>query len=309
MTRRVCEILLDVLADAGARDVFGVTGDALNPLLEAIRTDARFRWYGVRHEENAAYAAYAQAELTGGIGVCAGTTGPGAVHLINGLYNAKKEGAGVVAITGQGARAERGSDSHKEIDLAKLFDGVCAFQALVESPAQVPRVVEIAVQRALAGEVVRIEVPIDVMAATVPSEHFRRPLGPRARGDPSTGRGAGPCRGRHRRRRSAVTARCGCSAATAASACRSPTSVSAVRFEWPIKVLVFNNGELGFVKMETEVAGLPANPQATALRNPDFVASARACGGDGMRVEHAGDASRPSRPRVPRARPSSSTRS
>jgi thiamine pyrophosphate-dependent acetolactate synthase large subunit-like protein len=82
-------------------DIFGVTGDALNTLLEAIRKDSRFRWIGVRHEENAAYAAYAQAELSGGLGVCAGTVGPGSLHLINGLYNAKKEGAAVLAIAGQ----------------------------------------------------------------------------------------------------------------------------------------------------------------------------------------------------------------
>ena len=85
MAKNVCENLLDILASAGVRDIFGVTGDALNTLLDAIRKDDRFRWIGVRHEENAAYAAYAQAELTGGIGVCAGTVGPGALHLINGL--------------------------------------------------------------------------------------------------------------------------------------------------------------------------------------------------------------------------------
>ena len=97
MAGSVSSSLLDVLASAGARDIFGVTGDALNPLLECIRTDDRFRWIGVRHEEHAGYAAYAQSELSGGIGVCAGTTGPGALHLINGLYNAKKEGGAVAS--------------------------------------------------------------------------------------------------------------------------------------------------------------------------------------------------------------------
>ncbi|MGH7862315.1 MAG: thiamine pyrophosphate-binding protein [Candidatus Dormibacteraceae bacterium] len=73
----VSEELLDVLAEAGARDIFGITGDALNGLLDAIRRDQRFRWIGCRHEENAAYAAYAQAELTGRLGICAVTVGPG----------------------------------------------------------------------------------------------------------------------------------------------------------------------------------------------------------------------------------------
>jgi pyruvate dehydrogenase (quinone) len=124
-----------------------MTGDVLNPLLEAIRTHDRFRWIGVRHEEHAAYAAAAQAELTGRIGVCAGTAGPGALHLINGLYIAQKEGAAVVAITGQVSRVERGSDFHKEMDLVRVFEDVCAYQAVIETPAQMPRMAEIAARR------------------------------------------------------------------------------------------------------------------------------------------------------------------
>ncbi len=177
MSQNVCTSLLDILAAAGVRDIFGVTGDALNTLLEAIRTDDRFRWIGVRHEENAAYAAYAQAELTGGIGVCAGTVGPGALHLINGLYNAKKECAGVVALTGQVAHAERGSNYFQEVDLTRMFDDICAFQALIDSPDQMPRLAEIAVQKALAERVVtRIELPIDIIAAPLPSSRKVHPL-------------------------------------------------------------------------------------------------------------------------------------
>lgn len=177
MAQNVSQSLLDVIASVGTRDIFGVTGDALNPLLESIRTDDRFRWIGVRHEEHAGYAAYAQSELTGGVGVCAGTTGPGALHLINGLYNAKKEGGAVVAITGQVPRSERGSDFHKEIDLSKMFDDICGYQAIIDSPAQMPRMAEIAVQKALTERmVVRIEIPSDVIGASVPSQHFKRPL-------------------------------------------------------------------------------------------------------------------------------------
>ena len=177
MAQSVAESLLEVLASVGAKDIFGVTGDALNPLVESVRTDDRFRWVGVRHEEHAGYAAFAQSELTGGIGVCAGTTGPGALHLINGLYNAKKEGGAVVAITGQVPRAERGSDYHKEIDLSKMFDDICGYQALIESPAQMPRMAEIAVQKALNERmVVRIEIPSDVIGAKIPSQHFKRPI-------------------------------------------------------------------------------------------------------------------------------------
>ncbi len=177
MKKSVCESLLDLLADAGVSQIWGVTGDALNPLLEAIRVDDRFRWIGVRHEEHAAYAAYAQSEITGGLGVCAGTAGPGALHLINGLYNAKKEGGGVVAITGQVPRGQRGSEFHKEIDLSKMFDDICDYQAVINSPAQMPRIAEIAIQRALLDRVVtRIELPFDVIGAEVPSQHFLHPL-------------------------------------------------------------------------------------------------------------------------------------
>ncbi len=510
MTRSICESLLDVLAEAGARDVWGVTGDVINPLLEAIRKDDRFRWIGVRHEENAGYAASAQAQMTGAIGVCAGTAGPGALHLINGLYNAQKEGAGVVAITGQIGRGERGSDFHKEMDLSKVFDDVCAYQAVIEAPGQIPRMAQIAVQKALTERVVtRIELPADVIGEQVPSEHFRHPLihslprfappegelekaaalindGKRVTlfcgigcrdaredvlaladalgapivhtlrakdifdtsdgpvvgmtgliGNPAGYHAVSDCDvlvmlgtdfpydeflpdGRpiiqvdrvidHIGRRAPVTlglvgdvgatvralaphlgsgasadfrknlvklrdkwlghmdeqasltrtdeplhpqlfaraisdraaddayfaidvGECTVWAARQLSmaggrrmaggfnhgaigaglpvalgmAAADPKRqvwalvgdggfgmsmndfVTAVKYDWPIKVIVFNNSELGFVKMEVEVMGLPRNPEATELLNPDFALYAKACGGDGVRVEHAAD--------------------
>jgi thiamine pyrophosphate-dependent acetolactate synthase large subunit-like protein len=510
MSQSVCESLLDVLAEAGARDVFGMTGDVINPLLEAIRKDDRFRWIGVRHEEHAGFAAAAQSQLTGAIGVCAGTAGPGALHLINGLYNAQKEGAGVVAIMGQVARSERGSDFHKEMDFVSVFRDVCAYQAVIETPAQIPRMAEIAVQKSLTERVVtRIEIPADVIGEQVPSQHFKHPLIhelPRSAPDaPQLARAAEIIHSGKR-----VTLFCGigcresrdeilalaerlqapivhtlrakdifdCSDAPvvgmtglignpagyhAVSDCdvlvmlgtdfpydeflpdgrpiiqvdrcvdhigrRAPVSlglvgdvgatvqaltplledgssgpfraglvrlrdrwlgqmekqaslsrtdeplhpqlfaraisdraaddalfavdvgectiwlarqvslagarrmvggfnhgsvgsglptalgaaaldpsrqvwalcgdggfgmtladfVTAVRYGWPIKVIVFNNSELAFVKMEMEVSGLPRNPDATGLVNPDFALFAKACGGDGVRVEHAAD--------------------
>ena len=177
MKKNVCENLLEILAGVGVSKIFGVTGDALNALLEAIRKDDRFEWIGVRHEENAAYMAYAESEITGGIGVCAGTVGPGALHLINGLYNAKREGGGVVAITGQVAHAERGTGYFQEVDLSKMFSDICSYQAIINTPNQMPRLAEIAVQKALIERsVTRIEVPIDVTLAKVKSEHFMHPL-------------------------------------------------------------------------------------------------------------------------------------
>jgi len=175
--KNVCEVLLDILAEVGAHQIFGVTGDALNPFLEAMRGDNRFEWIGVRHEENAAYAAYSQSILTDGIGICAGTVGPGALHLINGLYNAKRESAGVIAITGQVAHKEMGTNYHQEVNLQKMFDDVCGFQAIIHSPEQMPRLAQIAVQKALIDrEVVRIELPIDVSSQPVPTMTMRHNL-------------------------------------------------------------------------------------------------------------------------------------
>ena len=95
------ELLIDALADHGVTQVWGVVGDALNPVTDAIRREDRISWIGVRHEEVAAFAAGAQAQLTGRLGVCMGTVGPGAIHLLNGLYDAKKSKAPVLAICGQ----------------------------------------------------------------------------------------------------------------------------------------------------------------------------------------------------------------
>ncbi|WP_419912699.1 thiamine pyrophosphate-dependent enzyme [Hoeflea sp.] len=176
-SKNVCEVLLDNLHAAGARQIFGVTGDALNPFLEAIRSDGRFEWIAVRHEENAAFAACSQAALTGGIGVCAGTVGPGALHLINGLYNAKRELAGVVAITGQISHKQRSTEYHQEVNLTKMFDEVCHFQAVIDSAEQTSRLVQIAIQRAMIDkEIVRVELPIDVSEEKVPASRSRHHL-------------------------------------------------------------------------------------------------------------------------------------
>ncbi len=173
----IVESLLDVLADAGAQNVFGIVGDAINPFVDGVIKDDRFQWYTVRHEENAAYAASAESQLTGGVSVCAGTSGPGALHLINGLYNAKAEGAGVIAITGQVPMAQRGTDFHKEMDLEKVFDDVCAFQAIIDSPEKAPRLIESAVQKALTEQaVVRIEIPANIIGLDIASNHYKRPL-------------------------------------------------------------------------------------------------------------------------------------
>lgn len=106
MARTVAHVLVDSLAELGARQVFGVVGDALNPITDAIRRADSVEGIGCRHEEAAAFAAGAQSQLTGRLGVCMGTVGPGSVHLLNGLYDAAKSHAPVLAITGQVSLAE-----------------------------------------------------------------------------------------------------------------------------------------------------------------------------------------------------------
>ena len=169
----VSDQLLQILTDAGVRQVFGLTGDALNHFVDGIRKQQKVKWITVRHEETAAYAAYAQAALTGRLAVCAGTVGPGALHLINGLYNAKKERAPVLAITGQVPMAQQGTNYFQEVDLKKMFDDVCAYQAIIRSPEEAPRMILRAIKIALAqGAVCRIELPADVAAMPAAGEEY-----------------------------------------------------------------------------------------------------------------------------------------
>ncbi|ANH40222.1 Pyruvate dehydrogenase [ubiquinone] [Nocardioides dokdonensis FR1436] len=166
----VAELLIEAIADHGTTEVWGVVGDALNPVTDAIRREDRLTWMGVRHEEVAAFAAGAQAQLTGRLGVCMGTVGPGAVHLLNGLYDAKKSHAPVLAIVGQVPRAEIGSDFFQEVDNDVLFADVSVFSATVTDPAQLPTLVEQAGNAALQQRGVAVlTLPGDVGGLDLPS--------------------------------------------------------------------------------------------------------------------------------------------
>ena len=178
----IAEQLVTTLADLGVRTVWGVVGDALNPVTDAIRREDRIEWIGTRHEEVAAFAAGAQAQLTGIVGVCMGTVGPGSIHLLNGLYDAKKSHTPVLAICGQVPLAELGSDYFQEVDNDALFRDVADFRHTVTSPAQWPRVLEQAVQAAYAGPGVAVlTLPGDVGSMDVPDGatpriNIQRPL-------------------------------------------------------------------------------------------------------------------------------------
>jgi pyruvate dehydrogenase (quinone) len=99
--KNLAELLVDTLAAAGVKRVYGLAGDSLNGITDVIRTDKRIKWIHVRHEESAAFAAGAEAHLTGTLSVCAGSCGPGNLHLVNGLYDANRSRVPVLAIASQ----------------------------------------------------------------------------------------------------------------------------------------------------------------------------------------------------------------
>jgi pyruvate dehydrogenase (quinone) len=180
----VAETLVTAIADLGVKTIWGVVGDALNPVTDAIRKEQRLEWIGVRHEEAGAFAAGAQAQLSGTLGVCMGTVGPGSIHLLNGLYDAKKSHAPVLAICGQVPLAELGSDFFQEVDNDAVFRDVSVFCRTLTSAEQLPGLLEQAVQLALETPGVAVlTVPGDVAAHDAPgaAPHFvteRRPVVP-----------------------------------------------------------------------------------------------------------------------------------
>ena len=165
----VAESIVGALARQGVTTVWGVVGDALNPVTDAIRRQDGMEWIGVRHEEAGAFAASAQAQLTGSLAVCMGTVGPGSIHLLNGLYDAKKSHAPVLALCGQVPLAEIGSDFFQEVDNDALFRDVAVFCRTLTSPEQLPRQLEQAVQAALLGRGVAVlTLPGDVGGLDLP---------------------------------------------------------------------------------------------------------------------------------------------
>lgn len=144
----VAEVIVSSLVRAGVTQVWGVVGDALNPVTDAIRRTEGIEWIGVRHEEAAALAASAQAQLTGKLAVCMGTVGPGAIHLLNGLYDAKKSHAPVLAITGQVPTEHIGTQFFQEVDNDKLFADVALMAHTITNPAQVRPIIAEAVNTA-----------------------------------------------------------------------------------------------------------------------------------------------------------------
>jgi pyruvate dehydrogenase (quinone) len=168
MARSVADILIEVLQDIGVRQIFGLIGDSLNPLADAVRR-SDIEWIGVRHEEGAALAAAGQAKLTGRLGVCCGTTGPGSTHLVAGLYEASRDHAPVLALSGDMPRKMHGTDYIQTTEPDLLFRDVSLYTETISSPAQAPAVIHQAISAAYAGRgVAHLTLPQDVIEAKAP---------------------------------------------------------------------------------------------------------------------------------------------
>jgi pyruvate dehydrogenase (quinone) len=163
MARTVAELVVDVLVRAGASRVYGIAGDSLNGITDAIFDRRDIRWVSMRHEEAAAFAAGAEAHLTGRLAVCAGSCGPGHVHLVNGLYDCHRSRVPVLAIAAHIPSREIGSGYFQETHPERVFAECSHFCETISHPGQVPRLVEIAVQTAVSRSGVAVLVlPGDV---------------------------------------------------------------------------------------------------------------------------------------------------
>jgi pyruvate dehydrogenase (quinone) len=164
MSQTVSELLVGVLEQVGVRQIFGLIGDSLNPLADAVRR-SQIEWIGVRHEEGAALAASGQAKLTGQLAVCAGTTGPGSTHLVAGLYEASRDHAPVLALSGEMPRKMQGTDFIQTTSPDLLFRDVSLYTETISSPAQAPAVIHQAIAAAYAGPgVAHLTLPQDVLS-------------------------------------------------------------------------------------------------------------------------------------------------
>ena len=166
---KVSEVFIATLADAGVKRIYGVTGDSLNGITDAVRRNKQIEWMHVRHEEAAAFAAGAESQLTGEITVCAGSCGPGNLHLINGLYDCHRSRVPVLAIAAQIPSQEIGSGYFQETDPQHIFRDCSHYCAMVSQADQIPRVLGIAMRTAIARRGVAVVViPGDVLQRECP---------------------------------------------------------------------------------------------------------------------------------------------
>src|SRR6478736_4008934 len=178
MAKNIAQLMVDTLVQAGVERVYGLPGDSLNGFTDSIRKQKKLRWIHVRHEETAAFAAGAEAHLTGRLAVCAGSCGPGNMHLVNGLYDCHRSRVPVLAIAAQIPSSEVGSGYFQETDPEQLFAKCSDYCELVSHREQMPRVLEIAMQTAISKRgVAVVTIPGDVSLLEAgeqePRVHFR----------------------------------------------------------------------------------------------------------------------------------------
>src|SRR6185312_10266640 len=155
MAKTAADILIEGLIDWGVDTVYGLPGDGINGIFEALRThQEQVRFIQVRHEEAAAFAACAYSKFSGRLGVCLATSGPGAIHLLNGLYDAKMDGAPVLALTGQQYSDLLGTSYQQEVDLLTLFKDVAAYNQQFQGPSDITNLVNTACRVALSKRTV-----------------------------------------------------------------------------------------------------------------------------------------------------------
>jgi pyruvate dehydrogenase (quinone)/pyruvate oxidase len=167
MARTAADVLADRLIDWGVRVIFGLPGDGINGIMEALRVRReRLTFIQVRHEESAAFGAYAK--YTGHLGVCLARSGPGAIHLLNGLYDAKLDGAPVLALTGQTYHDLIGTHYQQEVDLLSLFKDVGIYNQQVLGAGHVRALVDAGCRAALSQRgVAHITIPVDLQEQLV----------------------------------------------------------------------------------------------------------------------------------------------
>jgi pyruvate dehydrogenase (quinone) len=175
MGKIASELLVERLIEWGVDRVFGLPGDGINGIMEGLRRHRdRIRFVLVHHEEAAAFMATAHAKCTGRLGVCLATSGPGGIHLLNGLYDAKLDHQPVLALTGMQETQLLGTGYQQEVHLEKLFMDVAAYDAMVYVPVQIPALVDRAVRTSLAERTVsHITMPVDVQVADADESPYR----------------------------------------------------------------------------------------------------------------------------------------
>ncbi len=182
MAHRVADELISRLVEAGVERIYGVVGDSLNPVTDALRLSGKVKWIHVRHEETAAFAAGAEAQLSGKLAACGGSCGPGNLHLINGLFDAHRSNAPVIAIASHIPSSEIGTGYFQETHPEILFKECSHYCELISNPKQFERVFHIAVQNAVGkGGVSVIVLPGDVAGMEIAADGSSRSLAGRRR--------------------------------------------------------------------------------------------------------------------------------